>query len=509
MSSPSIPRTPKFLADLIENGGKPARAGFLGLFRSEPKVWAPQAALWAFTLLLVVAHQGSILTYAFPVLAILVGVWLYFKSPENYVAFVWWLWFLSPEVRRLADYGKGGFTPTSIVQIAPLIVTMISAITVVRHFRVLAERRGVPILLIFLGLVYAYLIGVMANGPLAATYDLTNWLYPVLIGFQIMVNAHDYPKYRQAILDTFIWGMLVMGGYGLAQFFLMPAWDAMWMIGSQMASQGDPVRLGVRVFSTMNSSGPFALAMMAALTFTMASTQAVRFLAGGVGFISFGLTMVRSTWGGWVIAMVLQLLKASNKVRVRIVIGAVVLVGLSVPLLTFGPIADKMGQRLSSITNLNDDNSYAARNAFYASFAETAFTDVSGEGFGATGSSTKLSSSNGDLGKYGSFDSGVMNVPFVLGWPGSLMYLAGLGLLLVRAFRASLSLRDDKYAQASLSVAFAILGMLVFTNTFVGTGGVLLFMGLCSVLAARHHAREQHRREVIRFAQSIPRGTNR
>jgi hypothetical protein len=89
------------------------------------------------------------------------------------------------------------------------------------------------------------------------------------------------------------------------------------------------------------------------------------------------------------------------------------------------------------------------------------------------------------------------------------MYLAGLGLLLVRAFRASLSLRDDKYAQASLSVAFAILGMLVFTNTFVGTGGVLLFMGVCSVLAARHHTRVLHRREVVRFTQSIPRGTHR
>ena len=239
-----------------------------------------------------------------------------------------------------------------------------------------------------------------------------------------------------------------MGGYGLVQFFLMPAWDAMWMIGSQMASQGDPVRLGVRVFSTMNSSGPFALAMMAALTFTMASTQTVRCLAGGLGFISFGLSMVRSTWGGWVIAMVLQLIKASNKVRVRICRrgGAGRFVGAVADLR-----ADRGqdGDALSSITNLNDDNSYAARNAFYASFAETAFTDVSGEGFGATGTSTKLSTSNGDLGKYGSFDSGVMNVPFVLGWPGSLMYLAGLGLMIVRAFRASFSLRDDKY-RASL-----------------------------------------------------------
>jgi hypothetical protein len=97
-----------------------------------------------------------------------------------------------------------------------------------------------------------------------------------------------------------------------------------------------------------------------------------------------------------------------------------------------------------------------------------------------------------------------MNVPFVLGWPGSLMYLAGLGLLLTRAFRASFSLRDDKYAQASLSVAFAIVGMLVFTNTFTSIGGMILYMGLCSVLAARHHQRLERNRVRAIYEHSIP-----
>jgi len=84
------------------------------------------------------------------------------------------------------------------------------------------------------------------------------------------------------------------------------------------------------------------------------------------------------------------------------------------------------------------------------------------------------------------------------------MYLAGLGLLLARAFRASFSLRDDKYAQASLSVAFAIVGMLVFTNTFTSIGGMILYMGLCSVLAARHHQRLGRRREQALLEHSLP-----
>ena len=174
--------------------------------------WLPSAMLWLITAVLIVAHQGTVLTLAFPVLAILTGLWLYFKSPARYIGFMWWLWFLSPEVRRLADWSKGSFTPTSLIQVAPLAVTMISAFSLLRYYRLLGQRRGLPVLLILLGLVYAYLVGVVSSGPLAATYDLANWLYPILIGFHIMAHTRQYPQYRDTIVNTFIWGMLVMGG---------------------------------------------------------------------------------------------------------------------------------------------------------------------------------------------------------------------------------------------------------------------------------------------------------
>ncbi|KVE37202.1 glucose-6-phosphate isomerase [Burkholderia sp. BDU5] len=465
---------------------------------SDPKHWVAQVGLWSVTALLIAAHQGAILTYGFPCLAIAAGLWLYFTSPARYVGFMWWMWFLSPEVRRLADWSKGAYTPTSLIQIAPLAVTMIAGFGLLRHYRVLAERRGLPVLLILSGLTYAFLVGVVSSGPLAAIYDLANWLYPVLIGFHIVVNSRDYPEYRKVILSTFVWGMLVMGIYGIVQFFVMPKWDVLWMVGAQMSSQGDPAPYGVRVFSTMNSSGPFAFAMMGALVFMIAATGRVRWIAGAAGFISFCLCLVRSTWGGWVIALVIQLAKSSNRVRVRIVGSAIVLAALCVPLLTVGPVADRLGQRLQSITNLKDDRSYDDRNKFYATFAQTAFTDVAGEGLGATGASTKLSSSNGDLGKYGSFDSGVMNVPFVLGWPGTLLYLFGLVWLLGRVLRASFRLRRDKFVAACLSLSLSVFAMLVFTNSFIGTGGLLLFMSIFSILSAAHWQKQQ-RASAARF----------
>ena len=446
----------------------------------------PPLLLWVVTALLVLAHQGTVLTLAFPVLSVATGLWLYFVNPARYVGFMWWMWFLSPEVRRLADYGKGAFTPTSLIQIAPLAVTMISALSLVRYYPILAQRRGLPVLLALLGLLYAFVVGVVSSGPLAATYDLANWAYPLLIGFHIMANARQYPEYRRTIVNSFIYGMLVMGAYGLVQFFVMPQWDAMWMIGSDMNSQGDPVPLGVRVFSTMNSSGPFAFAMMGAMVFVMAAQHRVRWVAAAFGFFAFALSLVRSTWGGWAIAMLIQLVKSSNRVRIRIVVSALVLAAVCVPLLAIGPVADRMQARLSTLVNLSDDQSYEARNQFYADFAKTAFTDVTGEGLGATGASTKLSSNNGELGKYGSFDSGVMNIPFVLGWPGTLLYLSGVLWLLARAVRVSFRLRHDRYVSACMSLAVAIFAMLVFTNSLVGTGGLLLFSSVFSILGAGH-----------------------
>jgi hypothetical protein len=253
----------------------------------------------------------------------------------------------------------------------------------------------------------------------------------------------------------------------------------------------------VRVFSTMNSSGPFAFAMMGAMVYVMAAQHRVRWIAGALGFLAFALSLVRSTWGGWVIALAIQLVKSSNRVRVRILATAVLLGGLCVPLLAVGPVADRMQQRLQTLVNLNDDQSYAARNEFYATFAKTAFTDVQGEGLGATGTSTKLSSEGGGLGKYGNFDSGVMNIPFVLGWPGTLLYMSGILWLLMRAVLASFAVRDDKYAGACLSLSLAVFAMLVFTNSLVGTGGLLLFMSIFSILSAAHWQKLNRRRNLI------------
>ncbi|WP_227244822.1 glucose-6-phosphate isomerase [Paraburkholderia caribensis] len=452
--------------------------------RRQKSEWLPPALLWLVTVMLIVAHQGTVLTLAFPVLSIAVGFWLYFKAPAKYVGYMWWLWFLSPEVRRFADWSNGMYTSTSPIQIAPLAVSMISGLSLIRFFSALAQRRGLPVLLMLSGIAYAFLVGIVSNGLLAALYDLANWIYPILIGFHIMTHWRLYHACRDVIVSTFIWGMLVTGAYGVVQFFFMPPWDVLWMTNAQMNSQGDPVPFGVRVFSTMNSSGPFAFVILGAMVYVAAAAQRIRWIASAFGFLSFGLSLVRAAWGGWMIALLIQLVKSSSRVRLHVIAGGVGLVILAIPVLMVGPIAERMQTRLQTVVNLGNDQSYVVRNQFYENFANMAFTNITGEGLGATGTSTKLSSVDSRLGRYGNFDSGVMNIPFVLGWPGTLLYVSGMIWILMRALLISLELRDDRFATANLSISFGILSMLVFTNSLVSTGGLLFFGSVFSIASA-------------------------
>ncbi len=457
--------------------------GAVRIRKDVDKEWSAPVMLWLITLTLIFARQGMALVLVFPVLSVLIGIWMYFKHPMRYIGYVWSLWLLSPEIRRLADWLTGVYAPASPIQIAPLVVTMISGLSLIRFHGVLAQRRGLPIVLMTGGLVYAFMVGVVRSGPLAVIYDLANWIYPIFIGFHILVYSNRYVEHREQVIRTFTWGMLITGIYGVVQFCIAPPWDAFWMLNAKMNSIGEPVPFSIRVFSTMNSPGPLAFVLMGAMIYITASNEWSRWIAGTAGIVSFSLTLVRSAWGGWVVALVVILTRADYKTRMRIIAGAVALSILSIPFLMIGPVAEKMQARIQTFSNLQDDQSYSARNDFYAAFASMAFFNVAGEGMGATGTSTKLSNDTGQLGQYGSFDSGVMNIPFVLGWPGTLLYLSGFACLMLRAALSSFRLPDDAFASANLSIVIAVVSMLVFTNSLTGTSGLLLYGSIFSILS--------------------------
>lgn len=51
---------------------------------------------------------------------------------------------------------------------------------------------------------------------------------------------------------------VIVGIYGIVQFFYLPDWDKSWMVNSKLESIGHPEPLAVRVFGMSESPGPYA-----------------------------------------------------------------------------------------------------------------------------------------------------------------------------------------------------------------------------------------------------------
>jgi hypothetical protein len=89
------------------------------------------------------------------------------------------------------------------------------------------------------------------------------------------------------------------------------------------------------------------------------------------------------------------------------------------------------------------------------------------------------------------FDSGLMEVPFVMGWPGTLLYATGVLMLLWRAYRASRSNPTDLLANSGVGVAVAIFSMMVFINTLTAVSGMFFFLGVTLPVISLRYARER------------------
>ncbi|MDN7184030.1 O-antigen ligase family protein [Caballeronia sp. SEWSISQ10-4 2] len=442
----------------------------------------------ALTALLLVLHQSRVLELFYPVGAVTVAALLYKRSPAHYLSFVVWLFFLTPEVRRLSDYFNGMFSDRSLIMLAPVIAAALCGMNLLTHFRVLMQRRAIPLTLIVLGIFYGYVIGMVGAGIAAASYTLISWLFPVLIAFHILVTWRQYPEYHRTMLKTFVFGGFVIALYGVYQYVSPPPWDAFWLLQSGMVSEGVPLPFGMRVASTMNSSGPFAIAMMACLLMTLAARNKMAFLAGGLAVPALIGTMSRSVVGGLAIGLVYLFVMLDGRSRLRLVGGIAVIVLLCSPVAMVDEISDKAMARFSTVTQLDNDYSYQVRTEIYNHFLSEMTTNIAGQGLGMTGLGSKLSgdgsSNNVD------FDSGLMEVPYVLGWPGTLLYATGLLMLILRAFVASFARKSDRFAVAGTAAAFGVLAMMVFVNTLIGSGGMFFFIGVMLPVTGWRYARE-------------------
>ncbi len=449
--------------------------------------WAAILGLIIFSALCILANAGSILRLTFPVASLAVGAFLYQRYPIIYISFTWWIWFLSPFVRRLIDQQSGWVDPSPVL-LAPPLVTFVTFLTFIRYLPKSYHLGGLPFILSFIGVFYGFFIGLINNSIQSVLLNLLGWLTPILFGFHLFIRWRDYPLLKQNIQRTFLWGVLITGSYGIWQYLVAPEWDRFWLINTDIATFGSPEPFGIRVFSTMNSPQPFAAFIMAGLILLFSSQSSWRFVAAGTGYLSFLLSLARSAWFGWLVGVLVFMSSLKPRLQMRLMLTILFMAILVIPLTNIEPFSEVIHSRLETFSNTQKDTSFAARTEAYSVAMGLAFSEFIGKGLGNVINIAEL----------GSNDSGLLSILFSLGWLGTIPYMGGILLIFFSLFKASEG-RFDSFFSASRAIALAIFAQIGLNSVLVSIFGVLLwgFIGI-SMAGIKYYA-EQNKNSGVRI----------
>lgn len=437
-----------------------AAAGFLGLF---------------------LVSGLSAFTVALPAAAFVLGVAVIAVSRPLFLEYAFWVLFLAPLARRLVDYGLGAYTPTSLVIASPLLVGSVAGGVLVADLVRGRVGLGSPFVLPLAGLTFAFAVGLIRNGTVAASYDLLTWGTPIALGYLVASDPTRFPAYWRATRRVLTTGGVALGAYGVVQFILLPPWDAFWMTESGLVTIGRPEPFEVRVFATLNSPGPYGVAMMVSALIGLAGRTGV---AAGPALVGLLLSLVRGAWGACVVGVAWAAGQAGPGKRARPLMVLAVAALTAFPALSYRPIADQVQERAETLVMLDEDGSAQTRTMLYLSYGpDRVLTSPLGEGLGALGAVSQLSA-EGPSG----LDSGLLGVPLVLGLPGMLLYMSGVVALLGRSV---LRRQPTQALQTTSAIAVALVAMLVFGNQLIGVGGWFLWTAIGLTLGGRawHAAR--------------------
>ena len=424
-------------------------------------------------LLLGIGSLGSkILNVLYPLGAFVVGWRLYFRHPVLYTGFVWWVFFLTPFIRRVSDFHAGALTEPSPMLLAPYAAVIVCAHTLYCNLSKTRENGSAPFVVAMAGVVYGYLIGLInsSNFP-SVTVAFLEWISPLLFAYHLYIHWDRYPEYCRNLQKVFLWGVLVMGAYGVYQYLVAPDWDRFWLINSPIkTSAGQPVPFGIRVWSTLNAPGPFACFMATGLLILLSSQSVLVAPAAGVGALAFLLSAVRTGWLGWILGMISISTSIKPKQQLKLVVSMVVLSILIIPLATMEPFASTISSRVESLADINNDGSFQARQFLYNALIDDAITTYIGKGIGVSGG----------------YDSAILVMLFDLGWIGAIPYVGSLVLLIVTIFKSPKQTKDI-FSSIIRAVILQSVFYLFAGATMKGGPGMLLWPFLAMGLAGRNH----------------------
>jgi O-Antigen ligase len=425
------------------------------------------------------------LRYTFPLAALAVGAFLYLLYPGFYVGFVFWLWFLVPLLRRLVDY-RGGYVSPNPLLLAPPAVTLITVVTLARCARELTRSPGIFFLMALAAIAYGAGTGLLRVPPQDWFIGIVNWAAPVFFGFHLFIGWRYYPALRANTFRQFLFGSLVMGCYGILQFWILPPWDREWL--RQVIADGSGLSFGsaeptaFRVFSTMNSPGVFAPVLMAGLLLLFTSPGWKRFPVALIAVTAFLLTSVRSAWMGWALGYLVLFFHFTRQQRLRLV-WVLLLIGLlAVPLFTIPTFQEIVFGRMQTFGELEQDVSFMSRVKGYQQRLADATTEPFGGGIGSLDAAERVAPNY----LLGARDSALIDMLVSLGWFGAALYGAAIILLLFSVVGGAGS---DAFAVACSACLVGLVAQFMLGSTMLGATGIVLwgFAGL-ALAGHKYHA---------------------
>lgn len=455
MALPLNPAVPAPVA--LRRGANPASTLTLGIF-------------FAVTMAGLAGGGGRLFPPIYVGLAIVAGLAAYYREPGRYVAFVFGLWFFTPWVRRIVDL-HNGFNPTNVVLLAPVLVTLISVLTLLFRARELRGAMMYPFTFTLSAVVYGYAIGILKAGFIPATYAMLTWVAPISFAMHLNLNWRIFPTLRDSFLTFLQYALPIIAAYGIYQLVRPPVWDLAWMEAADVASIGMPIPFGFRIFGTLNTPGPYSVALLIGMLFLLGTTRRGLLLSLSLALVALLLTRTRASWAAFAIGLlVVQFMGPIRRITRNWFILLLMIV-LAIPLLSLDVFRDSISSRLASFATLSTDNSFRQRLVLSRGATQAIAARAEGEGLGATGGGTKLQEGTG---RQASIDNGFLEVFYVLGWPGGALLMVGLigHILTLARFRDA---RQDAFANSARACFWAMLSVLLIGDIFSGAIGAMFW----------------------------------
>ncbi|MBV8458823.1 MAG: hypothetical protein JO122_19685, partial [Acetobacteraceae bacterium] len=381
------------------------------------------------------------------------------RSPWLYVTATLWFWLVTAFVRRFIEW-RTGFNPTDIILATPNLLMMFMLRDVLTTPGLLTRPDARPALAATVAVGYGICVSFFCGDVIPGAVAAADWLAPSLYFFFILANSEKIGLVEPHLRQFLLLSMIVTISYGLYQYFYMPEWDALWMIGANTVSIGLPLPMESRAFGTTNN--PTFLAIWMAACVLLGPHFRSKALAVMVPFAIFVLliTFVRAVYISLALALAVAAVLGRGGAALKSLLAAgMVLMTVWVGMEMVNPVvADRVITRLESLQKLEADGSAQDRQILYQETPELINGHPIGLGIGALGRGA-VAGNNGLV----SVDSALLSIYLALGWRAGTVYIAGLILLVVRAMAAAWRQRFP-LAVMFACAALASLALFPFAN---------------------------------------------